>query len=87
MESKKRAVALNYDGGSTAPIVTATGIGYIADKILEKAEEQDIPIVYNKELTELMTNMDIGDEIPEELYDAVAKIIAYVTELDKVVER
>lgn len=87
MKGKKRAVALNYDGASSAPMVTATGVGHIADKIIEKAEEQDVPIVYNKELTELMSNMDIGDAIPEELYEAVAEIIAYVAELDRVVER
>lgn len=84
---RKKAVALNYDFGSSAPVVTATGMGQIADKIIEKAEENDVPVVYNKELTDLMCNMDIGDSIPPELYDAVAEIIAFVTELDRVVER
>ncbi|MCI6692367.1 MAG: EscU/YscU/HrcU family type III secretion system export apparatus switch protein [Clostridium sp.] len=70
-----------------APIVTASGIGYIADKIIEKAEENAVPIVYNKELTDLLCKVDIGENIPTDLYEAVAHIIAYVTDLDRIVER
>lgn len=58
-------------------------MGHIADKILEKAEENDVPIVYNKELTNLLCNVDVGEEIPTELYEAVAHVIAFVTDLDK----
>ena len=79
MQNRKKAVALNYDGAN-APIVTAVGI--IADKILEKAEDSEVPVVFNKELTDLLCNVDVGDAIPTEVYDAVAHIIAYITELD-----
>ena len=65
-----------------APIVTASGIGHIADKIVEKAEENDVPIVYNKELTDLLCNVDVGEYIPADIYEAVAHIIAYITDLD-----
>lgn len=78
----KKAAALRYDYGQTTPIVTASGIGKIADKIIEKAEECDVPIVYNEELANMLSNVDIGDEIPYELYDIVAKVIAYVMEID-----
>lgn len=81
MNNRKKAAALNYDG-SGAPIVTAVGMGVIADKILEKAEENDVPVVFNKELTDLLCNVDVGNAIPEEVYEAVAHIIAYITELD-----
>ncbi|MCS4454226.1 EscU/YscU/HrcU family type III secretion system export apparatus switch protein [Clostridium botulinum] len=64
-------------------MVTAAGMGYVADKILEKASEEKVPIVYDKELANLLTNIDIGDSIPYELYDAVAKVIAYVMEIDE----
>lgn len=87
MKGRKRAAALKYDENIVAPIVTASGMGYIADKIIEKAEENDVPIVYNKELTELLCNVDIGENIPTDLYEAVAHIIAYVTDLDSIVER
>ncbi len=83
MKSRKKAAALKYEENLMAPTITASGIGHIADKIIEKAEENDVPIVYNKELTDLLCNVDIGDYIPSELYEAVAHIIAYVADLDK----
>ena len=87
MNGRKKAAALKYEENIVAPIVTASGMGHIADKIIEKAEENDVPIVYNKELTELLCNVDIGENIPTDLYEAVAHIIAYVTDLDRIVER
>ncbi|HCW54633.1 EscU/YscU/HrcU family type III secretion system export apparatus switch protein [Clostridium sp. SM-530-WT-3G] len=83
MNQRKKAAALRYEFNSDAPIVTAAGMGHIADKILEKAEENEVPIVYNKELTNLLCNVDVGQEIPSELYEAVAHVIAFVTDLDK----
>lgn len=87
MKGRKKAAALKYEENLIAPIVTASGMGHIADKILEKAEENDVPVVYNKELTDLLCNVDIGENIPSDLYEAVAHIIAYVTDLDRIVER
>lgn len=87
MSNRKRAAALKYEGGVSAPIVTAVGMGHIADKIIEEAEEYDVPVVFNKELTDLLCNIDIGESIPPDIYEAVAHIIAYVTDLDRVVER
>ncbi len=80
--NKKKAAALKYDYGQTAPKVTASGMGRVADKIIEKAEENKVPIVYNEELANMLTKVDVGDEIPYELYDVVAKIIAYIMEVD-----
>ncbi|MDV4150020.1 EscU/YscU/HrcU family type III secretion system export apparatus switch protein [Clostridium sp. AL.422] len=87
MNRRKKAAALKYEENIVAPIVTASGMGYIADRIIEKAEENYVPIVYNKELTDLLCNVDIGENIPTDLYEAVAHIIAYVTDLDRIVER
>lgn len=84
---KKKAAALKYEENIVAPIVTASGIGYIADKIIEKAEENAVPIVYNKELTDLLCKVYIGENIPTDLYEALAHIIVYVTDLDRIVER
>lgn len=83
LNERKKAAALKYEESYTAPVVTAAGMGYVADKILEKASEEKVPIVYDKELANLLTNIDMGDSIPYELYDAVAKIIAYVMEIDE----
>lgn len=82
MSQRKKAAALTYDINSSAPRVTAVGMGKIAEKIIETAEENKVPVVYNKELTDMLTKVDIGDEIPYELYDIVAKVIAYVMDVD-----
>lgn len=79
---RKKAAALRYEQNYEAPIVTAAGIGIIADKIIEKADENNVPIVYNKELSELLQNVDIGDSIPPEIYAIVAEVIAYVLKVD-----
>lgn len=78
----KRAAALKYEENIVAPIVTASGMGHIADKIIEKAEENDVLIVYNKELMDLLCNVDVGEYIPADLYEAVALLIVYITDLD-----
>jgi flagellar biosynthesis protein len=83
MNQRKKAVALKYEFNSDAPIVTASGIGNIADNIIQRAAENDVPIAYNKELTDLLCNVDVGNEIPTELYEAVAHVIAFLTDLDK----
>jgi flagellar biosynthesis protein len=83
---KRKAAALKYDKGYDAPIVTAAGIGLIADKIIEKANENKVPVVENKELANLLTNVEVGDAIPYELYEVVAQVIAYVTDIDKLMD-
>lgn len=87
MANNKKAAALKYEIGYETPIVTATGMGRIADTIVKLANENDVPVVYNKELTELLTNVDVGDSIPLALYDVVAEVIAYVMELDDKVKK
>lgn len=85
MTQRKKAAALKYELNSDAPVITASGMGHIADKIIQRAEENEVPIVYNKELTELLCNVDVGNEIPTELYEAVAHVIAFVTDIDKMI--
>lgn len=87
MQQRRKAAALKYEKNFEAPVVTAAGMGQIAEKIIERAQSNDVPIVYNKELSDLLCNVDIGEAIPTELYEAVAQVIAYITDLDKLVER
>ncbi|BAH08238.1 EscU/YscU/HrcU family type III secretion system export apparatus switch protein [Clostridium kluyveri] len=87
MKNRKKAVALKYEPTYEAPMVTAAGIGQIADNILNKARESNVPIVYDRELTNLLSNVDVGDSIPVELYDVVAKVIAYVIDIDENINR
>jgi flagellar biosynthetic protein FlhB len=71
------AVALKYEDGMEAPEVLAKGADYIAKKIKEKAEENNIPIVENKNIARMLyKNVEIGEHIPVELYQAVAEILA-----------
>jgi flagellar biosynthesis protein len=80
-KNKSRAVALRYDGFS-APQVTAKGEGAIARQIIKTAKEHGIPIEQNKELTEILANVRINEEIPEALYTAVAQILAFLYYVD-----
>jgi len=86
MKKIKKAAALKYEQGYEAPIVTAQGVGHVAERIIAKANESEVPIVYNKEMTELLTNVDVGDTIPEELYGAVAEIMAFIIDVDSKVK-
>lgn len=85
-DKRKKAIALKYEMNYEAPIVTAAGMGIVADKIIEEAEKSEVPVVYNKELAELLTNVDVGSSIPTELYEAVAEVIAYVMDVDKLAD-
>ena len=70
------AVALNYDEES-APRVTAKGKGDIAEHILAIAKANNIPLQENPELVNVLVELDLGTEIPEALYLAVAEVIAF----------
>ena len=83
VETKSRlAVALHYDR-SGAPRVVAKGKGTIGQKIIELAKANDIPIEENEVLAGALSNVEIGDEIPEELYKAVAEVLIFVLRLTK----
>ena len=80
----KKAVALFYDRKTChAPIVTASGQGVVAGKILELAAKHGIPIQEDPDMVEVLAKVPLGDEIPVELYQAVAEILAFIYELNK----
>jgi flagellar biosynthesis protein len=74
------AVALHYDR-SGAPRVVAKGRGSIGDKIIEVAKANNIPIEENEVLAGALSNVELGDEIPAELYKAVAEVLIFVLRL------
>jgi flagellar biosynthesis protein len=81
VETKKQlAVALHYDR-SGAPRVVAKGRGSIGEKIIEVAKAHDIPIEENELLAGALSNVELGDEIPAELYKAVAEVLIFVLRL------
>ncbi len=88
--NKKRqsAAAIKYDAQiNSAPVIKAKGKGSIAEKIIQIAKENNIPIKEDPELVELLIQLDIEQEIPPELYKVVAEILAFVYRLDKQVLR
>lgn len=81
---KKRAVALTYDKElSQAPKLVAKGKGYIAENIIEEAIKNDVPIQEDPSLVEVLSKLEIHQQIPEELYEAVAEIFAFIYRIDK----
>ena len=75
----KKAVAILYkDGEGSAPKVIASGKGTIAEKIIETAEAAGIHIQQDANLVELLSKVDVGEEIPVELYQTVAEVLAFV---------
>ncbi|WOV86134.1 EscU/YscU/HrcU family type III secretion system export apparatus switch protein [Sporosarcina oncorhynchi] len=82
--TRKEAIALSYDPNvGEAPKVIAKGRGKIAENILAKAEEHDVPIQEDPTLVELLGQLDVNETIPEQLYQAVAEVFAYIYHVDR----
>lgn len=80
----RKAVALRYDSKKNlAPEVVASGQGLVAATILKIARENAVPIHEERELVEALSQIPIGSEIPPELYELVARILAFVLHIDK----
>lgn len=79
----RQAVALEYNPEEDAPRVIASGRGILADKIIEKAQESDVPIHRDDKLADTLSRLDIGEMIPPELYEVVAEILIFVDSMDK----
>ncbi len=82
--SDRTAVAITYDPKEAAPKVIASGKGYLADKIIERAKEADIPLHKDEKLAGTLSKMQIGDMIPPELYDVVAEVLVFVDKMDRI---
>lgn len=83
-EKVKKAVALKYQPGErSAPVMIAKGKGHLADQILEKAKENGIPVQEDSSLVEVLSKLDIDQEIPPELYTLVAEILSFVYRSDR----
>jgi flagellar biosynthesis protein len=77
----RRAAALRYDGGDGAPTVVAAGRGTLAEKILAAAREARIPVREDALLAEALAALEVGTQIPEELYRAVAEALVWAYRL------
>ena len=78
----RSAVALRYEGGSGAPVVVASGMGYLAEKIVEVAAESGVPVYEDNSLATMLSQLSLGQEIPDSLYRAIVEIYVYFLNFD-----
>ena len=83
-EKVRQAVALAYNPEDDAPTVIASGKGALAERIIEKAQEADVPVHRDDKLADTLSRLEIGDMIPPELYEVVAEILVFVDAMDKI---
>ena len=83
-DDAEMAIAIKYDKEKdTAPRVVAKGMRLKAEKIREIAKQYNIPVMKNVNLANALYRIDVGQEIPEELYDAVAEVLNFIFELQR----
>lgn len=75
--ASKRAVALQYGPDDNAPVIVASGMGYLAEKIVEVAADNGVPIYEDNSLSTILSQLQLGQEIPESLYRAIVEIYVY----------
>lgn len=84
----QQAIALSYQQvNSAAPKVVAKGSGFVAENILAVAKQHSVPVYQNKTLVSMLMAVELDREIPPELYQAVAEILAYIYRIDQKIGR
>lgn len=78
----RRAVALQYGAEDNAPVVVASGMGYLAERIVDVAQENGVPVYEDDSLATILSQLKLGQEIPPELYRAVVEIYVYFLTFD-----
>ena len=85
---RKKAAALRYNQDKElAPRIVAQGEGLIAENIMNKAKQNDVPMLEDGSLVELLAELNINETIPEELYQAVAEVFAFIYKADQQAEK
>lgn len=81
---RRRAVAMGYDAGKdSAPKIKAKGKGYVAEEIILRAKENNIPVQEDASLVEILSQLEMNDRIPESLYAVVAELFAFIYHVDQ----
>lgn len=86
-EKPRQAIALSYDPEEDAPKVIASGKGALAERIIERAREAEVPVHRDDSLAETLSRLEIGEMIPPELYEVVAEILVFVDAMDKIKDK
>ncbi len=82
-EKLKKAVALKYDETMVAPKVVASGQGKVAERIEELGRKSDVQVVEDEKLVRELSRVDIGENIPPDLYEVVAQLLVFIGDVDK----
>lgn len=78
MSQSNKVAAIKYDSkNNNAPIVVASGSGYVADKIIGIAEGSGVPIYKDDSVATILSQLDVGQEVPKELFSALVDIYVY----------
>jgi len=83
LRRRLKAAALKYDPSEVAPKVVAKGAGLVAEKIIEKGRDANLPVYKDEKLTEELVRLELGEYIPQELYDVVAQVLVFISDLDR----
>ncbi len=86
-QKENTAVAVAYEPGERAPKIIATGKGYMAERIIEKAKEEKIPFYRDNKLAKTLSKLEIGEMIPPELYEVIAEILVFVDDMERLREK
>lgn len=83
-QNKRIATALKFDRHEDdVPRLIAKGMGLVAENIVEKASEHDIPVYRDARLSRQLSSLSLGEEIPEALYGVVAEVLVFIAKLDQ----
>lgn len=80
--NKRKAVALKYDTNDAAPVIVASGLGHMAERIVEVAVDNNVPVYEDNSLATVLTQLNLGQEVPQELFQAIVEIYAYFLKFD-----
>ena len=84
MAKLKKAAAIKYNVSTeNAPKVIAKGKGYVAEAILKRGADSDIPVYQDERLVEQLERLELGTEIPPYLYDLVAQVLVFIAKMDQ----
>ncbi|SDT45414.1 flhB C-terminus-related protein [Paenibacillaceae bacterium GAS479] len=83
VDAPRKAVALKYNPTDGAPVVVAKGKGQLADEIIQRARENGVAVQEDRSLVEVLSKLDLDQQIPGELYELVAEVLSFIYRTDK----
>lgn len=81
-DQSRKAVALKYENGTPAPVVVASGMGYLAERMVEIAADNGVPVYEDSSLATMLAQLQLGEAIPESLYQFIVDIYVYFLHFD-----